>query len=158
MSRYEEGLHLIETSCGNGKDNAIALATIAAEPNANGIHQPHVRDVSAYYENGVFYITTSATSNKVLQMEQNSEVAFSVSFEGIYGTGTAQNLGWVLAPKNADLRTKLRKAFADWYDQANNEQNQTCVFLAIHITNASIFRDHGALQYHLDLINKTETT
>ena len=58
MNRYEEGMKLIEESCGNKKDNAIALSTIATEPSADGFPRPSVRDVSAYYEDGVFYVTT----------------------------------------------------------------------------------------------------
>ena len=50
MNRYEEGMKLIEESCGNKKDNAIALSTIATEPSADGFPRPSVRDVSAYYE------------------------------------------------------------------------------------------------------------
>lgn len=156
MSRYQEGLRLIEESCGRGKDNNIALATIALEPGAGGKPCPFVRDVSAYYEDGVFYVTTWAKSNKILQVEQNREVAFAVSFEGISGSGVAENLGWVLNPKNAAIRAKLRKAFADWYDQANNEQDENCVILAIRVTRAAIFRDHGALRYNLDFVNGAE--
>ena len=89
-------------------------------------------------------------------MAQNKEVAFSVCFEGIYGHGIGENLGWVLDPQNATLRTKLREVFADWYDDANNEQDENCVILAIRITSATIFRDHGALRYNLDFVNKTE--
>lgn len=37
MSRYEEGIKLIEESCGNGKDNVIALSTVVMEPNADGM-------------------------------------------------------------------------------------------------------------------------
>ena len=82
MNRYEEGMKLIEESCGNKKDNAIALSTIATEPSADGFPRPSVRDVSAYYEDGVFYVTTSAKSNKMRQIAHNKEVAFSVCFEG----------------------------------------------------------------------------
>ena len=156
MNRYEEGMKLIEESCGNKKDNTIALATITTEPGADGFPRPGVRDVSAYYEDGVFYVTTSAKSNKMQQIAHNKEVAFSVCFEGIYGHGIGENLGWVLEPKNAALRTKLREAFADWYDDANNEQDENCVILAIRITSATIFRDHGALRYKLDLVKKVE--
>lgn len=154
MDRYEEGMRLIQASCGNEKDNAIALSTIALE-SENGIPRPCVRDVSAYYEDGVFYVTTWAKSNKMQQIAHNQEVAFSVNFEGIYGSGTGECLGWVLDPKNAGLREKLRKVFADWYDAANKEEDENCVILAIRITRATIFRDHGAVQYHLDLVNKT---
>ena len=156
MSRYQEGLKLLEASCGNGKDNVIALATIAMQPSDDGTPYPCVRDVDAYYEDGVFYVTTWAKSNKMQQIAQNNQVAFSVNFEGISGTGVAENLGWVLDPKNAQLRAKLRKTFADWYDLANNEQNENCVILAIRITRARILRDHGAIHYNLDFVNKVE--
>jgi general stress protein 26 len=156
MNRYEEGLRLIEESCGNGKDNVIALSTIAMESSADGTPYPYVREVDAYYEDGVFYVTTSAKSNKMQQIAQNKEVAFTVCFEGISGSGVGENLGWVLDPKNAEIRTKLRKAFIDWYDQANNEQDENCVILAIRITRGKIFRDHGAVRYNMDFVNKLE--
>ena len=72
--------------------------------------------VDAYYEDGVFYVTTWATSTKMRQIAQNQEVSFAVHFEGISGNAIGENLGWVLDPKNAELRTKLRTVFADWYD------------------------------------------
>ena len=156
MSRYEDGLKLIEESCGNGKDNVIALATIALEPNADGKPRPYVRDVDAYYEGGVFYVTTSAKSAKIRQIAQNQEVSFAVCFKGISGSGIGEDLGWVLDPKNAKLRTKLRAAFAEWYDHANNEKDENCCILAIRITRAAIFRDHGAVRYNMDFVNKTE--
>ena len=101
MNRYEEGMKLIEESCGNRKDNTIALSTIATGSGADGFPRPSVRDVSAYYEDGVFYVTTSAKSNKMQQIAHNKEVAFSVCFEGIYGHGIGENLGWVLEPQTA---------------------------------------------------------
>ena len=156
MSQFDEGRKLIEDTCGQGKDNVISLATIAPKLAANEMPCPVVRDVDAFYEDGVFYATTHAKSNKVLQIESNPMVAFSVHFEGISGTAIAQNLGWVLAPQNTELRAKVRKAFADWYDAANNEQDQNCVILAIRISTATIFRDHGAVQYQIDFPSKTD--
>ena len=156
MSRFNEGLKLIEECCGNGKDNVIALSTIAIEKSDEGYPRPFVRDVDALYENGVFYVTTWAKSNKVMQVEMNKEVAFAVCYEGISGTGIGENLGWVLKPENSSIRSKLREAFSDWYDQANNEQDENCVILAIRIVEGKIFRDHGAVQYNLDFVNKTE--
>lgn len=58
MSRYEEGLKLIEESCSKGKDIVIDFSTIVREPSAEGTPYPYVRDVAAYYEDGVFYVTT----------------------------------------------------------------------------------------------------
>ena len=150
----DEGLRLIQECCGNGKDKVIALASIAIEPNADGNAYPCVREVDAYYEDGVFYITTWAKSNKVQQINKNKDVAFSVCFEGISGNGIAENLGWVLNPKNTEIRSKLRNAFIKWYEQANNEQDENCIILAIHITKAVIFRDHGAVRYDIDFENK----
>lgn len=156
MNRYKEGLRLIEESCGNGKDNVIALATIAKDPNVDGNPHPYVREVDAYYEEGVFYITTWGKSNKMIQIAKNKEVGFVVCKEGISGSGIGKNLGWVLDPQNAELRIKLRKAFSNWYDHANNEQDENCVILAIHMTKGIIFRDEGTVRYNLDLVNKKE--
>ncbi|HEX3021711.1 MAG TPA: pyridoxamine 5'-phosphate oxidase family protein [Lachnospiraceae bacterium] len=157
MSRYEEGLRLIDERCGNGKDNVISLSTIAMEPNADGNPRPYVRDVDAFYEDGVFYITTWSKSTKMQQIAQNSEVAFTVCSEWFSGNGVGENLGWVLDPKNAEIRTKLRKTFAAWYDYANNEQDENCVILAIRITRSTVIKDHGAERYNMDFVNKIET-
>ncbi|AEV69981.1 hypothetical protein [Acetivibrio clariflavus] len=157
MNRFEEGLKIIEKRCGNGKDNVISLATIAMEPNAEGKPRPYVREVDALYEDGVFYITTWAKSTKMQQIAQHNEVAFAVSNGWFSGNGIAENLGWVLDPKNAELRAKLRKAFSPWYDFANNEQDENCVILAVRITRAIVIVDHGAVRYDMDFVNKIET-
>jgi len=48
-----------------------------------------------------------------------------------------------------------------WYgskgNQANNEQDESCVILAIRITRGTIFREHGAVRYNMDFVNKLET-
>lgn len=156
MNRYEEGIKLISESCGNGKDNVIALATIATSLSADGNPFPYVREVDAYYEDGVFYITTWGKSNKIMQIANNKEVGLVVCMEGISGSGVGENLGWVMDPKNAELRTKLRKAFSKWYDHANNENDENCVILAVRMTRVTIFRDEGNTVYNLDLLNEKE--
>ncbi len=157
MSRYEEGLRIIEERCGNGKDNIISLATIAMEPNADGNPRPYIRDVDAFYEDGVFYTTTWSKSTKMQQIAKNNEVAFAVNTEWFSGNGIGENLGWVLDPKNAAIRLKLREAFANWYDFANNEQDESCIILAIRITRATVIKDHGAVRYNMDFVNNVET-
>jgi hypothetical protein len=156
MSRYEEGLKMIEEKCG-GKDNVICLSTIAVEPGASGNPRPVARDVDAFYEDGAFYITTWGESNKMRQVANNPEVAFSVNFGWFSGNGIGENLGWVLDPKNAGIRDKLRKVFAEWYDAANKEDDKNCVILAIRITRGTINHNHGSDFYHMDFVNKTET-
>ncbi len=79
MSEYEEGMKLLEEKFGGGKDNTIALATIAREPNADGMPRPVVRTVNAYYEDSVFYVTTYGQSNKMQQIADNAEVSIAAS-------------------------------------------------------------------------------
>lgn len=155
MSMYEEGLKLIDEKFGNGKDNNISLATIALEPSADGKPCPNVRVVDAYYENGTFYVVTYGKSNKMLQIAQNSEVSVAASSEMFTACGVGENLGWVLDSKNAEIRNKLRKAFSDWYDMANNEKDENCVFLAIHLTKGILNINHWEKLYHMDFINKS---
>lgn len=154
MNKYEEGLQLLEEKFGNGKDNLISLATIGREPGADGKPRPIVRDVDAYYENGMFYVTTYGTSNKMQQIEENSEVSISVCAEWFTASGIGENLGWVLAPQNAEIRNRLRIAFAQWYDTANNEKDENCVILAIHLTKGTLNINHWEKLYHLDFVNK----
>lgn len=155
-SLYEEGIKLIDEKFGNGKDNLLALATIAREPGAGGRPRPVVRCVDAYYEDCTFYAVTYTQSNKMLQIEQNPEVSIAFCEEMFTASGVGENLGWVLDPKNAEIRAKLRAAFAAWYDLANNENDQNCCILAIHLTRGTLNINHWEKLYHLDFVNKTE--
>ncbi len=157
MTKYEEGLKIIEERCGNNKDNGISLATISTESSDDGRPVPVVRDVDAFYEDGVFYVVTYAKSKKMREISQNKEVAFSVNFEWFSGNGIGENLGWVLDPKNTEIRAKLRTAFAAWYDDANDENDKNCCILAIRITKATVIKNHGAIKYNMDFVNKIET-
>lgn len=153
MTLYKEGILLIEEKFGKGKDNLICLATIACEPGSKGTPRPVVRDVDAYYEKGVFYVSTHENSNKIKQIQQNPEVSIAVCGEWFTANGIGENLGWVLDPKNAELREKIRKAFV-WYDEVNNEKDQGCCFLAIHLTQGTLNINHWEKLYHLDFIEK----
>lgn len=151
MKQFEEVFNQVEGIL-QDKDLVLSIATIAEDEHGKLI--PFVRNIDAYYENGVFYVTTYALSKKIKQIEKNNEVAFSTLFEGISGNGIGENLGWIKDPKNGEIREKLRKVFAEWYDVANNEEDVNCVILAIHVTNLYIFWEHGAKRYQLDVINK----
>ena len=155
MSNYEEGFKLLDEKFGNGKDNILTLATIAREPADDGTPRPVVRGVDAYYEDGVFYVTTHGRSNKMQQIAKNPEVSIASCSEMFTASGIGENLGWVLDPKNADLRNKLRTAFAPWYDSANNEKDENCCILAIHLTKGTLNINHWEKLYHMDFVNKT---
>lgn len=155
MNKYEEGMKILNERFGNSKDNVISLATISLDQGDNGNPRPSVRDVDAYYEDGVFYVVTYAQSNKMKQIDANPEVSVSVHFEDFFSSGTGKNLGWVLEPHNAELRTKLREAFKEWYDFANDENDKNCCFLAINMKKGTLRIDHGVMFYHFDFENKT---
>jgi len=155
MNKYEEGMAILEEKFGNNKDNVISLATIALEATADGKPRPVVRDVDAYYEDGVFYVITYAKSAKMRQIAQNNEVAIAVCFEWFTASGIGENLGWALDPKNAEIRPKMRSAFAKWYDMANNENDENCCYLAIRLTSGIININHHEKLYHMDFANKS---
>lgn len=155
MSKYENAIKLMEERCGNGKEEVIALATIALSPNAAGNPRPAVRMVCAYYEDGMFYVSTDAKKNKMLQIEKNNEV--SVGGLGWYTfQGTAENLGWVKDEKNSEIRAKFKKIF-DWFEEVGDEDNPNSIVLRITLTEGTIIdheKKYGELQYEIDFINK----
>lgn len=157
MDKYEEGMKILSDKFGNGKDNVISLATISLDVNTEGSPKPCVRDVDAIYDNGVFYIITYAQSNKVKQIDANPEVSVSVHYEDFFSSGIGKNLGWVMEPCNSEIRERMRSAFAEWYDFANNEQDKNCCILAIYMKTGTLRINHGEAFYHFDFEDKTAT-
>ena len=156
MSKFENAMKLMEERCGNDKEEVIALATISLSSTAAGNPRPAVRMVCAYYEDGVFYVSTDTRKNKMLQIEKNNEV--SVSGFGWYALqGRAENLGWVKDEKNAEIREKFKKIF-DWFDEDGDEDNPNSIVLRISLTEGTITDNeekYGEWQYEIDFINKT---
>lgn len=66
----------------DGKDHAVFLSAIGLELNADGKTCPSVRDLNAYYECGVFYITASKNSNKMQQIFQIKRLHFRFASKG----------------------------------------------------------------------------
>lgn len=156
MNIFEEGIKLMDEKFGNGKDNLISVATIALKAGESGNVRPAVRCVDAYYEDCTFYTVTYAGSNKMLQIEQNPEVSIACYEEMFTASGTGENLGWVLDPKNAEIRAKLRTAFSAWYDMANNENDESCCILAVHLSKGTLNINHWEKLYFMDFVNKTD--
>lgn len=157
MTDFLEGCELLDDIFGNGKDNIIALATVAPGSGVDGRPQPAVRCVDACYEEGVFYVTTHGKSNKMRQIERNPEVSIASCSEMFTGSGIAENLGWVLDAKNATLRDKLRTAFSAWYDDANDENDENCCILAIRLVKGVLNINHWERLYHMDFVGKACT-
>lgn len=144
MNKYDNAMNIMTERF--GKDSLIALATTDGEHLYN-------RMVDAYFEKGTFYISTYALSNKMIQIKSNPEVAVC-AVDWFSGHGIARNLGWVLDPKNTDIRLKLRDAF-EWYDEANNEQDQNCCILEVRLADGMLIKDHHAVRYQIDFTNKS---
>ncbi len=91
------------------------------------------------------------------QILKNPEVSLCSITEMFTANGIGENLGWVLDPKNTELRIKLRKAFKDWYDSANDEKDENCCILSIKLTKGILNINHWEKLYNFNFINKTTT-
>lgn len=153
---FEEGFALLDKLFGNSKDNLIALATVAREKSGAGEPRPVTRTVDACYEDGAFYVVTDARSNKARQIAENAEISVCAFQEMFTASGVGENLGWVLAPQNAEIRKKLRTAFAEWYDMANNESDENTCILCIRLTKGTLNINHWETLYYMDFVNRTD--
>ena len=123
-----------------GHDSFISLAT--AEGNC-----PSVRVVNSYYEDGAFYAVTYALSNKMKQIQKNPDVAICGEWFTAHGIG--ENLGYVCAEENTEIMSKLRTAFAEWYDNGHiNENDPNTCLLRVKLTDGVLF--HNGVKYEID--------
>ena len=117
-----------------GKDTIIALAT-----KKNGV--PYVRNVNAYYEDGVFYIITYALSNKIKHIENNPVVAIAGDWFTAHGKGI--NLGYFGKKENEMIAEKLKRAFAEWINNGhNNFADENTIILCVELTDGLLL-SHG---------------
>lgn len=154
MSKYDEAMTLLDEKLGN-KDGLISLSTIALEVGGSGRSRPAARIVDAYYEDGAFYTVTYATSNKMLQIAQNPEVAVCIIVENFTADGIGENLGWVCDEKNSEIMAKLRTIFAEWYNEANNDDDPNTCLMRIRLTKGLWNDAHKGIKNEIDFVNKT---
>lgn len=154
MSAYDEAMKMLDKQVGN-KDGLISLSTIGLESGADGTSCPAARIVDAYYEDGSFYIVTHENTAKMRQIAQNPNAAVCVIVENFTADGIGENLGWVCDEKNAELIAKLRKIFAEWYYEANNEEDKGTCILRIRLTKGLWNDPHKGLHKEIDFGGKT---
>lgn len=117
-----------------GKDTVIAFATVEREV-------PYVRNVNAFYENGAFYIITYALSNKVKQIEKNSNVAIASDWFSAHGQ--AYNLGYFGKEENRIIAEKLKSAFREWIDNGHNDfADEHTIILRVELMDGLLL-SHG---------------
>ncbi|MDR1206262.1 MAG: pyridoxamine 5'-phosphate oxidase family protein [Peptococcaceae bacterium] len=129
-----------------GCDTLLSVATADSG-------RPSVRIVNSYYEDGAFYTITNALSNKMTQIRKNPQVG--VCGEWLTGHGAGENLGHVRDEKNAEIMSKLRTVFAEWYDNGHTDESDpnTCV-LRIRLSDGVLF--HHGKKYEIDFADITE--
>lgn len=153
MTNYEEAMKQLNEKFGN-KDGLISLSTIA-QSSEKGSCRPAARIVNAYYEDGAFYITSYATTTKVKEIEKNPAVAVCVIVENFTADGIGENLGWVCDEKNAQIMVKVREVFAQWYKEANNDEDPNTCLIRIKLTKGLWNDPHAGLRKEIDFVNKT---
>ena len=128
---------LRERFCG---ERIIALATVE-----DG--KPYNRGVNAYYEEGAFYILTSARSSKVRQLGKNPAAAISGDWFTALGEGF--DLGYWNSPENAPMAARLRTAFRAWlYNGHMDLEDADTHLLQIRLREGILF-DQGT-KYEID--------
>lgn len=123
-----------------GRDSIIALATTM-----DG--KPYVRSVNSFYDDGAFYVLTYGLSNKMRQIEKNSNVAIAGDWFTANGKGI--NLGYFGKRENEIIANKMRVVFSEWIDNGHNNfgDENTCI-LRIELTDGLLL-SHGT-RYEID--------
>lgn len=142
MIMYDKSLEVLENLF--TKDCTFMLATSTED-------KPSLRVVDTYYENGVFWIVTYATSQKVKEIEKNPNIALCNNFYKF--RGKAYNTGHPLDKNNQEIREKLIKVFEPWYFAHNNENDENMCYVKV-IPESGFFHKDGT-GYEVDFLQKT---
>lgn len=157
---FQEAMELLEERYGSGKDNTVSLATISLSLGENGLPCPYVREIDAFYEDGTFYAITYGLTKKIKDVNVNPNISIAVKDvkDGVLydfvGIGEGKNLGWVLKPENSHIREKMHKVFAEWYHDANDENDENFVVFAMYLKKGTLRINHGQKYLLFDFDNK----
>lgn len=141
MAEYKKGLSVLSELF--GRDYTFVLAT--AKENI-----PSTRVIDTYYTDGVFWVVTYATSNKVQELERNPHVSLCNNFHSFKGIVT--NEGHPLKEENKAIREKLIQVFEKWYFAHNNEGDEHMCYVKI-IPESGFFHKDGTA-YRMDFLTQ----
>ena len=130
MKIYEKAMSVMNELF--AKDYQFAIATTKD-------NIPSVRFVDTYFEDNSFYVVTYSNSQKVQELEINSDVSLCNGFYRF--TGNAYNIGHPLLSENRELREKLIKIFEPWYFAHNNENHETMCYVKIELKEGFFYKD-----------------
>jgi uncharacterized pyridoxamine 5'-phosphate oxidase family protein len=141
MTTYKKSLNVLKELF--AKDYQFALAT-------SNDNIPSVRFIDTFYYGDAFYIVTYAKSQKVQEIENNSEVSMCNKLYRF--SGIAYNIGHPLCEENHAIREKLIKAFDPWYFTHNNENDESMCYVKIELKQGFFYKDGTG--YKVDFENK----
>lgn len=129
-----------------GHDVIISLATCTE----NGVN---VRNVDGYYKDGLVYVVTHNSSQKMKDITRKPNVAICKDL--MCAQGIAENIGSPRSEWNMELREELRKVFISFYDRHVDEMDPGTCILKITLTSAVAFSKDT--KYIIDYKDATAT-
>jgi general stress protein 26 len=130
MDVYEKAINVMNELF--AKDYQFAMATVKD-------NVPSVRFVDTYFDNDSFYLVTYSKSQKVQELNINSEVSMCNKLYRF--SGNAHNIGHPLLAENKTIREKLIKVFEPWYFEHNNENDENMCYVKIDLKLGSFYKD-----------------
>lgn len=130
MDIYEKALQIMNELF--AKDYQFSMATVKG-------NKPSVRIVDTFFENDSFYVVTYSKSQKVQELEENSQVSLCNEFYRF--SGNAYNIGHPLLLENKAIREKLIKVFEPWYFAHNNEDDENMCYVKIEVKEGFFYKD-----------------
>ncbi|MCF0147599.1 MAG: pyridoxamine 5'-phosphate oxidase family protein [Clostridium sp.] len=130
MEIYKKALYTMNELF--AKDCQFSIATVKD-------NKPSVRVVDTFFENNSFYVVTYSNSQKVRELEENSQVSLCNEFYRF--NGNAYNIGHPLLADNRELREKLIKVFEPWYFAHNNENDENMCYIKIELNDGFFYKD-----------------
>lgn len=115
-----------------GRFGQPALIALATEENG----APFVRNVTACYKEGAFYLLTQARSAKVRQMAANPAVALAGQW--FSAQGRAVDLGDWRAAENRPMAEKLAAALSGWLREERGAGGETLLLFRIDLTAGQV--------------------
>lgn len=140
MEIYKKALYTMNELF--AKDCQFAMAT--AKDNT-----PSVRVVDTFFDNCSFYVVTYSNTQKVRELENNSQISLCNEFYRF--TGNAYNIGHPLLLENRGIREKLIKVFEPWYFAHNNENDENMCYVKIDLKEGFFYKDKVGYKVNFQL-------
>lgn len=140
MDIYEKAIQVMNELF--AKDYQFAMATVKG-------NTPSVRFVDTFFEDSSFYVVTYSNSQKVQELENNSQVSLCNKLYRF--NGNAYNIGHPLLLENKVIREKLIQAFEPWYFAHNNENDENMCYVRVELKEGFFYKDGTGYKVNFQL-------